>query len=186
MNAARDDYNGIVLTSYALCRGVGTPYICIETPEYISTTLLESTEVSSVPAEVVDSKSSVEEFSVAVYPSCCCVGTLCNCSKTPVNISTHDLDRVVDVHAALPLQGLTIQTVQRTVKCPQSQRVERVVHVPVARQRRGPSIQPVQACFSERGARMMIPSCDEPLSSSGPPQSATFLDERHSSAQVFT
>ena len=101
--------------------------------------------------------------------------------------STHDLlDRVADGPVAVRRRGRTIQTVQRTVKCPQCQRLERVVHVPLAIQRQGPTIRLYRSVVSERGARMMISSCGEPLSSSGPPRSATFPDEGHSSVQVFT
>ena len=72
---------------YASCCCVGTPCICGEPPVNISTTLSDSTEMSAVPAEVVVAKTSVEESSVTVYSSCCCVGTLAylrrvsNCSR---------------------------------------------------------------------------------------------------------
>ena len=75
------------------------------------------------------------------------------------------------MHVATQRRGLAVQIVQRTVKCPQSHRLERVVHVPVVVQRQGPTVQPVQACCV--GTWSMISSCDEPLGSSGPPQSAT-------------
>ena len=48
--------------------------------------LLESTEVSSVPAEVVDVKTSVEESPVAVFASCC-VGTLCICEESTISVA---------------------------------------------------------------------------------------------------
>ena len=52
--------------SSASCCCVGTHCISGEPPVYISTTLLVSTEVSAVPAEVVIAKTSVEDSPVAV------------------------------------------------------------------------------------------------------------------------
>ena len=51
-------------------------------PVNISTTLLESKEVSAVPAEVLVAKTNVEESPFAVYASCY-VGTTSICSEPP-------------------------------------------------------------------------------------------------------
>ena len=48
----------------------------------ISTTLLESKEVSAVPAEVLVAKTNVEESPFAVFASCY-VGTTSICSEPP-------------------------------------------------------------------------------------------------------
>ena len=45
------------------------PVVCGKPPVNISTTSLESNEVSAVPAEVLIAKTSVEESPVAVYAS---------------------------------------------------------------------------------------------------------------------
>ena len=60
----------------------GPPCICGEPPVNISTTLLESKEVSAVPAEVLVAKTNVEESPFAANASCY-VGTTSICSEPP-------------------------------------------------------------------------------------------------------
>merc|ERR1712012_738359 len=82
-------------TSYAYCCEFGVPCDCSEPPLNISTAhVSESIEVSAVPAEVVDVKTSVQESPVAVqatvplaqcksssYMFCCDFGVPCDCSQ---------------------------------------------------------------------------------------------------------